>query len=58
MYRYITAALIVLGLAIAAGAETHGSLAMVAAQCGLGAAVLFSGYLFSTLIEEEDGDES
>jgi len=52
--KYISAALIVLGLGIVLGAETHDWFPMFAAQVALGTVTLISGGLFATLIKTEE----
>ena len=52
--KYISAALIVLGLGIVLGAETHDWFPMFAAQIALGTVTLISGGLFATLIKTEE----
>jgi len=52
--KYIAVFLIVLGLGIISGAETHDWFPMFAAQIALGTATLFSGGLFATLIDTEE----
>jgi len=52
--KIISAALIVLGFGIIAGAETHDWFPMFAAQIALGTTVLISGGLFATQINDEE----
>ena len=51
--KIISAMLIVLGLGIIVGAETHDWFPMFAAQIALGTMVLISGGLFATQIDDE-----
>ena len=50
--KYIAAFLIVLGLGIIAGSETHDWMPMFMAQIGLGVATTLFGYLFATQVDE------
>ena len=56
MTKYISAALIVLGLGIVIGAESHDWFPMFATQIALGMTVSFSGGLFATQIDFDDDD--
>jgi len=56
MTKYISAALIVLGLGIVIGAEAHDWFPMFATQIALGMTVSFSGVLFATQIDFDDDD--
>jgi hypothetical protein len=55
--KIISAALIVLGFGIIAGAETHDWFPMFATQIALGTTVLISGGLFVTQINDNDDEE-
>jgi len=52
--KYVSAALIVLGLSITIGAEAHDWFPMFAAQIALGAVTIISGGLFATLINTSE----
>ena len=51
--KFLSAFLIVLGLAIVGGAEAHDWFPMFAAQIALGGVTIISGALFATLIDTE-----
>jgi len=50
--KFLSAFLIVFGLAIIGGAETHDWFPMFAAQIALGIVTLFSGFLFATQVDD------
>jgi len=50
--KFLSAFLIVLGLAIVGGAEAHDWFPMFAAQIALGTVTLFSGILFAIEVDE------
>jgi len=54
--KYVSAALIVLGLSISIGAEAHDWFPMFVAQIALGMTVSFSGVLFATQIDFDNDD--
>ena len=56
MMRYLSAALVVLGLGIVVGAETQDWLPMFTAQVALGTVTLITGGLFATQIDIEEDD--